>query len=270
MTREQLEQYFLRIQCEPFSAPTLENLTHLQSRHTLKIPFEALNPLLGIPVKLDFRSLFQKIVLDERGGYCYEQNLLLMEVLQSLGYKVRAVTGRVIHKDNPVFRRTHVLLLVTINEQDFLVDVGFGGMVPTVPLLLIPEIEQITFLETYQLEKVKEEEYILHILVLGTWKPLYHFYLQEQYWSDFEVGNWFTSTHPESGFTQNLMLAKAGIGKRFALSNQFFTTHFPDKPSEKIVLTSVGQIRKILTDIFNLHLNNLPGLDDKLELLLGK
>lgn len=64
--------------------------------HPQAIPFENLAVLLGRPVKLDLASIQRKLVTDRRGGYCYEHNLLLRSVLQTLGFRVRSFAGRVL------------------------------------------------------------------------------------------------------------------------------------------------------------------------------
>jgi arylamine N-acetyltransferase len=86
-----LDAYFSRIGHDGNRQPTLENLRAIQLAHTAAIPFENLDPLLRRPVLLDAPALERKIVRGGRGGYCFEQNLLLRHALEGLGL---AVTGR--------------------------------------------------------------------------------------------------------------------------------------------------------------------------------
>ena len=74
--------------------PTLKTLQAIHIHHAESIPFENLNPFLGLPVNLDLESLQQKLVRSGRGGYCYEQNLLLSHVLNTLGFKVTGLAAR--------------------------------------------------------------------------------------------------------------------------------------------------------------------------------
>lgn len=89
-TSVDLSAYFKRIGYDKedpsASSKTLKKLHRL---HTQAIPFENLNPLLGLPVKLDTKSLQQKLVYDERGGYCFEHNLLFKRILETIGFSVR-------------------------------------------------------------------------------------------------------------------------------------------------------------------------------------
>src|ERR1700745_2725546 len=63
--------------------------------HNRSIPFENLDPLLGIPVvDLSAAALTDKLVHRRRGGYCYEHNGLMGYVLDALGFGGERVAGR--------------------------------------------------------------------------------------------------------------------------------------------------------------------------------
>ncbi len=134
--RFNLDGYFKRIGYAGSTDVTLETLRSIHLQHAQSIPFENLNPFLRIPVVLDIDSLYQKLVLDRRGGYCFEHNLLLAEVLKTLGYRVKGLGARVLWNipEGVVTARGHMLLLVEIDHDHFIADVGFGGMTLTSPL----------------------------------------------------------------------------------------------------------------------------------------
>lgn len=92
-----LSAYFDRINYRGAVEPTLDVLQALMTAHTRTIPFENLDPMMGVPVDdLGPAALFDKLVHRRRGGYCYEQNGLMGYVLAELGFRVRRLTGRVI------------------------------------------------------------------------------------------------------------------------------------------------------------------------------
>src|SRR5262245_23920447 len=128
MAEVNLDAYFQRVGYAGGRKPTLDVLQELQLRHTESIPFENLNPLLGWPVRLDPISLEQKLICDGRGGYCYEHNLVFRHVLEALGFRVVGLAGRVLLNvpEGLVRPKTHVLLLVEVAGQAYVVDVGFG------------------------------------------------------------------------------------------------------------------------------------------------
>ncbi|MEI4902561.1 arylamine N-acetyltransferase, partial [Klebsiella pneumoniae] len=79
---------------------------------TESIPFENLDPLLRRPMRLDAASLEQKLVRGGRGGYCFEQNLLLRHALEGIGFTVAGLAARVVwnQPEGAILPRTHMLL----------------------------------------------------------------------------------------------------------------------------------------------------------------
>src|SRR5690606_12900988 len=94
-TQESLISYFERIAYAGESTPTLATLKAIHLLHPQAIAFENLNPFFRIPVKLDLRSILDKLVHSQRGGYCFEHNLLFSAVLKSVGFEVRGLAARV-------------------------------------------------------------------------------------------------------------------------------------------------------------------------------
>jgi arylamine N-acetyltransferase len=133
--------YFDRIGYRGPAEPTVETVQTLVAAHNRSIPFENLDPLLGIPVAdLGAAALAHKLVSRRRGGYCYEHNGLMGYVLEELGFGVERLAGRVVrmHPDGPLPAETHQVLSVTVPGVDgpLLVDVGFGGQTLTSPIRL--------------------------------------------------------------------------------------------------------------------------------------
>jgi len=145
-TRIDLDAYFQRIDYDGERTPTLATLRAIHVRHATMIPFENLTPLLRQPVRLDLASLQDKLIHHGRGGYCFEQNLLLRAVLLALGFQVSGLAARVRWNvpDEVITARGHMLLRVALAGQAYLADVGFGGLTLTAPLALIPDREQPT------------------------------------------------------------------------------------------------------------------------------
>lgn len=264
-----LEAYLQRVGYAGPRAPTLDTLRAIQLRHTEIIPFENFNPLLSWPVRLDVESLQQKMVRGGRGGYCYEQNLLFKSALEALGYKVVGLAARVLWNAamaGPVTPRTHMLLRIELGGQSWLADVGFGVMTPTGPLRLEPDIEQATPHEPYRMVHA-DDEFIMQAKIRGEWKALYRFSLQEQLLPDYEMANWYVSTHPDSRFVNGLMVARPVPGKRRTLLNNELTVHRLDGDSEKRVLASAAELRQVLESDFRLTLPDAPELDAVLRRL---
>lgn len=161
---DQLQQYFARISLpeqyraspvikESSLAKTKEHglslLKALHRYHLANIPFENLELHYSAhkKISLNMDVLFDKFVLrgmkHGRGGRCMENNGFFGTVLRSLGYDVRNCAGRVSRMWNPNAETreqlgqtydgwNHMLNLVKLDKQRYVVDVGMGSMGPAI------------------------------------------------------------------------------------------------------------------------------------------
>ena len=245
------------------ACPRSSTLAELQLRHARAIAFENLNPLLGWPVRLDAAALERKLVAERRGGYCYEQNLLLSHVLRALGFQVTGLAARVLWTYYPadaITARTHQLLRVDLDDGPYLVDVGFGGQTLTGPLRLEPDLEQATPHEPFRIVQAGSG-FKMQSKVGAEWKTLYRFDLEEVFQPDYEVLNYYAATHPKSLFVNALVVARPATDRRYALFNNQLAVHHLGGPSERRALTTVAEVKETLERTFLLNLPDAPELD---------
>ncbi|WP_448107053.1 arylamine N-acetyltransferase family protein [Pseudomonas azerbaijanoccidentalis] len=261
--------YLRRLGFDAPPAPTLETLQQLQLRHTGAFPFENLTTLSGEPVLIDLPSIEQKVLHNGRGGYCYELNYLYLILLQELGFDACGISGRVVmgQPEGAWTARTHRLSLVTLDGVRYITDVGFGGMVPTAPLLLDSPAEQLTPHEPYRIEQ-HEDGYTLRAKVGDEWRAMYIFDLQRQEDIDYSVGNWYVSTHPESSFAKQLMVARTGEDWRRTLNNGSFAIHRIGHESERRQVGDVPQLIALLENEFDIRVPPHATLMHTLERLI--
>lgn len=118
-------EYLQRINYTGPLEPTLEVLSQLQQAHLMHVPFENLD--IHNNTRIDLNNLFDKVVTRRRGGFCYELNGLFYQLLKELGFIVKKVSARVYDgKENYSPEFDHMALIVTIKNDKYLVDVGFG------------------------------------------------------------------------------------------------------------------------------------------------
>ena len=262
--------YLKRLGYDSPPPPTLQTLRDLQLRHVCTFAFESLSTLLRVPVPIDLPSVEQKVLHDGRGGYCYELNQLFLALLQTLGFEARGITGRVVIGGPPDAHtgRTHRLSLVTLDGVRYISDVGFGGMVPSSPLRLDSDAPQATAHEPYRLT-LNHGSYTLWAQVGAEWRGLYVFDLQVQADIDYEIGNWYVSTHPGSPFVGQLRAALLAPGKRHTLFNAHYAVHYLNQPSEKRTVESADQLLGLLSGPFGIRLPDHPQLRQAAERLVN-
>ena len=207
--RFDLEAYLERIGYTGEREPSHAALAALHLAHATHIPFENLDVLLQQPIRLDLEGLQAKMVRGGRGGYCFEQNALLAAALDQLGFAVRRLAARVRARAHRVLPRTHMLLLVDIDGGTWLADVGFGaeGLLLPVPFGGGQEARQFAW--TYRMIEEEPGLWVLQSLRGEAWGDLYAFTLEPQQPIDYEMANYYTSTHPESRFLHTLTVQLA-------------------------------------------------------------
>ncbi|WP_426703187.1 arylamine N-acetyltransferase family protein [Rhodanobacter sp. Col0626] len=263
-----LEAYLRRIDWQGTPVANLVTLRSLAIAHVNAIPFENLDPLLGLPVDLGLAALERKLVHDGRGGYCFEQNLLFAAVLRTIGFEVSGLIARVLwHRpEDAITAQTHMLLRVEMDGETWLTDVGFGGQVLTGALRLQPDIEQATGHEPFRLV-VREGDWRMQSLIHGQWLSLYRFDLRPCPLIDYVVANHYVSTYPESHFVGNLIAARTTPDRRLSMLNREFTVRRMDREPERHTLRDSAAIRRVLEEEFLLRLPVHADLDRRLDAL---
>jgi N-hydroxyarylamine O-acetyltransferase len=139
-----LEQYLNRVGITGSLEPNLETLIALHRAHLQTIPYENLEIHFGRKLELNLERIFERLVLERRGGWCYEMNGLFAWVLREIGFDVRLVSTQVTRSDGSLMAPgDHVALIVKLKtgletaspQTAWLVDVGWGnGFLNPLPL----------------------------------------------------------------------------------------------------------------------------------------
>jgi len=266
--RFDLDAYLGRIGHHGGRRADLATLRSIVAAHAEAIAFENLDPFLGRPVRLDPASLQAKLVHGGRGGYCFEQNLLLTDALRALGYRTTGWAARVLWgrpAGGPLPARTHMLVRVDLDEGPHVVDVGFGGLTLTGVLRLEAHTEQATPHEPFRLVP-EHGEFLMQARVAGEWRTLYRFGTTGQLRADYDVTSWYLSNHPLSHFVTGLMVARPAADRRYALDGRELAVHHLGGGTERRSLRSPREVMAVLEDDFLLDLSGLAGL----EVALGR
>lgn len=227
-----------------------ETLRALQVAHLQTIPFENLSIHVGQPIVLDDSSLFDKVVVRRRGGFCYELNGLFAALLCALGFQVSMLSAGVAKADGtftPDF--DHMALLVTLEER-WLADVGFGDSFRD-PLRVDERGEQPESPRAF----FRIEEDGGHLLLLRRdgaaepWQPQYRFTLQPYEYADYAGMCHFHQTSPESHFTRQTVCSLATPEGRITLSGMKLITTRGGERHER-ALESEEERTALLRELF--------------------
>lgn len=201
------KQYLNRIQYAGEPKPNLKVLTALQKSHLLSVPFENLDIHYHNPIELNINSIYRKIVLKNRGGFCYELNGLFYELLKLLKFNAIRISARVFDGKNdysPEF--DHFAIIVNLENSEYLVDVGFGDFVFE-PLELSLNTVQNDPSGDYVIDKYQGDYFRVNKLVKDQLVPEYIFKKIKRSFSDFEDRCLYHQTNPNSHFMKKRLIS---------------------------------------------------------------
>ncbi|KAI9292636.1 cysteine proteinase [Neoconidiobolus thromboides FSU 785] len=290
---------------KPFPKCSYETLCEILSLQLKAIPFGALcfsyyndsnssvsesnntNPAVhgNTNISTKIEDVFEKLIIKGREGYCFEQNNLLINILEFLGFECMLGTSKVI--DIPLYLRTkqvdvggfqHIVVIVSLEGKLYLLDAGFGPKGPSKPMdisydgiVLNESGVQLRITET----KVPEEGHIHHTfhpkayvlefrmqlnindiegVQFTPWGPLYYFSMTICYPNDIEVMNFYMCHHPHSLFIRHIVLSKFIDNGQVSLLDNRLRIYKNGKPELKVLLETEGQRRKAYKDYFSIEL----------------
>ncbi|GAM74643.1 N-hydroxyarylamine O-acetyltransferase [Vibrio ishigakensis] len=206
MTPEQLKQYLDRVGLNDAPQVSESGLTTLQNAQHRRIPFENMDVAVGKKIELSEKAIFEKLITNNRGGYCFEVNGLMLRALEAFGFEAKPLLGRVHLAEQPS-GRSHQVSLVTLDGKEWLVDVGFGSQTPRQPLPVVLNTELVTDMQTFRLIEDAQFGIMLQIKEQDAWLNLYSLDMAHVCSGDIEMGNHYTCTSPNSVFTSNCTAA---------------------------------------------------------------
>jgi N-hydroxyarylamine O-acetyltransferase len=254
-----LEAYLERIQWHGDIRPSFDVLAGLLRAHMLHIPFENLDVLLGRPVRLDLDSVQRKLVGARRGGYCFEHATLFAAALEHLGFEPVRHTARVtLMTPRTASPRTHMFLTVPLAEGSFVVDPGFGALAPRVPVALVDGVATREGSETHWM--VRDGPFwVLRAQVTGDPVDAWASTLEPDNAVDFEMGNHYTATHPDSAFVNRIMLRALTPDGRVTVMNRDVTRWHGATP-HVTQLADRAALRSLLNEHFGFDLPQVEQL----------
>lgn len=246
-----LRAYLERIglpRAEPASVPALRRV---HRAHMGAIPFENLDIQMGLPIALDPASLQAALVGRRRGGYCFQHNGLFRLALSALGYEPRPREARVRGTSGQTQPRTHMALTVALDNHDWLVDVGFGADGIVEPIRMDGS-ETVQDGWTYRVHHDGPFRVLQRATSEG-WDGLYSFVDADAEDIDYVVGNWYTSTHPDSRFVRMLTAQRMVGDQRYSLHNLSYGVA-ANGGDWQTTSVARGELVPLLRDVFDIDL----------------
>lgn len=248
-----LKAYLDRIGFNGTPKPTLECLKELTKCQLFTVPFENLDVYhAGRIPSLETEALFDKIVINRRGGYCFELNGLFLKLLKAIGFTAFASAARIMLGCNHLPPPAHEIIWVEIGEKLYFCDVGYGGPSPLCPLEFVFDKVQTDGRDyTYKFAKNRLGA-VLEVNIDGEFQTMMAVSQEPCEPVDFLPLNAFCATSRYAPFISRQMLCRHTPNGKCTVNNDLLRIKDGDKATE-ITLKTEDELREALIRYFGIN-----------------
>lgn len=248
-TKEIVEKYLDVLNID-FEIKTLEDITKLLKAHLKTLPFSSLKVLLKEDISLELESIFKSLVINKRGGYCFEHNKLIYEVLKELGFSVTHYLARVINNTDNIPPKTHRFTLLNYEGENYLIDVGIGFRTPSVPIKLGDDVTISHLNIEYKIVQNDDTTFSMQLTEKNKPFKATKFDLNKCYESDFEIGHFYSHKHLNAVFVNNFVLSRIEEDMVYSLVNNLYLKIYENRTDE-MKINSAKELENIINSDFN-------------------
>ncbi|MGD8165376.1 arylamine N-acetyltransferase family protein [Pantoea sp. FN0307] len=200
-------------------------LSALHRAHFFSVPFENFSMRDNASGDLARDVIVDKIIFNNRGGICFEFSVLLKEMFDHIGFMYQTRLARVLIPF--MTPATHQLFIVTVDQEPWIFDVGFGAKGPRAPLLLTDGyIHEHPFLSS-RVSSHPELGWVVSVKENSkndaVWENIYSFHDVATYPADINMAYFYTLFSSESLLNTNRVASLPTENGRISIRNNTFT-----------------------------------------------
>lgn len=255
MKKLQIQQYLRKLQLNDFEpAVNLATLTKLQDAHLKYIPYENFDCLNGKITSLKRQDMFNKVIMHNRGGICFELNGLYNWLLESLGFDVTSYSARFIDKMETYQLRRHRVMCVALGEKRYLTDVGVNSESPRVPLEITEGLIQSDSISQYKFTRSEFWGWLLWQKEHGKiWKRLFGFTEEPQIDKDFITASFWCDAHPDSPFIKSKKLSIFREDCNITIRGNYLKFYLGGRVKYRYKINTGAELKEILWEYFGIN-----------------
>lgn len=250
--------YWERLGIEPPRSKadlTLELLDRMIFAHQSRISFENLDVHdFHRPISIEIPDVFQKIIVQGRGGFCFELGALFGQLLRAAGFQAVPCIGRNVRGKDFYPPLMHRAELVDVGGTRYYCDVGYGGPMAACALPLVDGAERTSCGQTFRITQMDDVWWTVSYLSArtGTTAPIVHFMNANTVPVDFEPLSYYCATHPDSVFVLERIVNRRTEDGSLNIRNNVFT-RISAEGRETREITSVPELNATLKQQFGLE-----------------
>ena len=255
MKSKQIAQYLQKLQLADLElTPDLETLTKLQDAHLKYVPYENFDCMNGKITSLKRQDMFEKVIMHNRGGICFELNGLFNWLLESIGFDVTSYAARYIDKLETYQLRRHRILCISLGDKRYIADVGVNSESPRVPLELTEGLIQSDSISQYKFTKNDFWGWLLWQKERGKpWKRLFGFTEEPQIDKDFITASFWCDAHPDSPFINTKKLSIFREDCNITIRGNFLKFYLGGRVKYRYKIHNGAELKEILWEYFGIN-----------------
>lgn len=224
-------------------------LNKLITSHIYTVPYENLDIIHKKPLSLSINDILEKIVTNNRGGYCFELNFAFAWLLENLGFTVKEYFARFLLGENQIPMPRHRILEVMIDNKPYLCDVGVG--IETLRFAMLAEDNHMQ--SDYKIIFDNSLGVTLWQFYKDEWRKYFSYVKSDTFPIDFLATSYFCEHSPISIFNKEYMVSIKTPTGRKTLDGNIFKI-FKDDDVSVTVIDNDTSISRVLSEHFGLHL----------------
>lgn len=259
LSNEAVSGYLAHLGISGAPAVTEDFLEALTRAHLEVVPFENLEVHYEHrEPSLSASALYEKVVGNKRGGYCFELNKLFYLLLKEIGFTCYPVPARVVHRREEQRPYSHRATVVEVDGRKWFCDVGFGGAGPKGAIRMDTGDVQTVFGDDFQVapDPVYPGEIAIYRFEQG--QPDKVLVFRDLPWmeADFITLNSYYATYSHSPFLNKRILYRCRPDGWISLVQNTVTT-MTNGIQQTVELQTEDQVQALIEQEFNLFVKPL-------------
>jgi len=231
-----------------------ETLNMLQTAHFMSVPYENFDMVDGKDINLDTDYLFEKIIVNKRGGCSFELNGLFGDLLRSMDFGVSEHLARNLFDEVNIPMRDHRVLEVQAKDGVYVCDVGLSVESPRCALKLEEEVIQSDGFSEYKFER---EPFLGWVLwqrrKMTEWKKFYAFSDEIQLSVDFLQPYFYHAKSPDSKYNKEYSAAIRTKNGMVTLNGKIIRISSTDQETKTCEISNDSEIDTYLKEYFGIY-----------------
>ena len=253
MPSQYVRDYLKKLDFFDMPSVDLLNLNKLLLAQLTHIPFDSLDVWAnGSCPSLKLEDIYDKFIIRNRGGYCFELNTFFRSLLNELGFDAYQTVAYILNPDGTQQPPAHNVILCDLDGKKYFFDVGYGGPVPYEALELREGLQK-----GFRLSK-QDDTWFVYRVSETECRPLTAFRDVPASINDLIPLNFYVSQRPDIHFRHVIHLNRRNAdGSIYSLDGKELKIHTANGTTVE-ELETIEDVKRVIRTYFDMDPEQIP------------